>query len=99
MSKEWSIDQGGVFPGANREPRFQDVPQAGTVLTITAKGVRVELDGQPGIAFGPAPWSLGTYNTAALALAAGYAPRVGDRVLVVFAGIGVQTPVVTAWWR
>lgn len=97
--KVWSDSQPGVFPGANREPRFEDVPQIGTVLTVAASGVRVEVDGQPGIAFGPAPWSLGSYDTAALALAGGWHPRVGDRVLVTFAGVGVQTPVVTAWWR
>lgn len=99
MSKEWSVDQGGVFPGANRAPRFQDVAQIGTVLTVTAAGVRVELEDQPGIAFGPAPWCLGSYDTAADALTGGFHPRVGDKALVVFAGVGVEAPVIQAWWR
>lgn len=97
--KTWSVDQGGVFPDENREPRFQDVPQAGKVLSCTAAGVRVELDGSPGIAFGPAPWNLGSYDTPALALTGGFHPRVGDRCLVVFAGIGVAAPWVVSWTR
>lgn len=91
--------QAGVLPGQHDEPRFQDAPQVGRVVAVSAKGATVELDGQRGWQYGPAPWSLGSYDSFALALAAGYGPRPGDRALVLFAGVGVETPVVTAWWR
>ena len=57
---------------------------------LTAAGVKFELDATPGHAYGPAPWSLGSYATAALAIVGGYKPLVGDRCLVVFAGAGID---------
>jgi hypothetical protein len=45
------------------------------------------------------PWSLGAYDTPALAISGGFAPRVGDRCLVVFAGTGIGDPWLVAWWR
>jgi hypothetical protein len=86
-------------PGQRDEPRMQDIPQLGTVLSITSKGAKVELDARRGEFYGPAPWTLGVYDTAALAITAGYAPRVGDKVVVLFAGVGIDTPVIVAWWR
>jgi hypothetical protein len=89
----------GVLPGQHDAPRLQDVPQVGRAVSVSARGVLVEIDGQRGVVYGPAPWCLGSYDTAALALAGGFCPRAGDRVLLVFAGVGVETPVVVSWWR
>lgn len=89
----------GVLPGARTAPPIQDAPQVATALTVTTAGVTFELDATPGHAYGPAPWGLGSYASAAAAIVGGYAPTVGDRVLVVFAGAGIETPVVVNWWR
>lgn len=89
----------GIFPGQHDEPRLQDVPQVGTVRGVSAKGAVVEIDGQRGVTYGPAPWSLGSYSTAALAITGGFYPHTGDRCLIVFAGVGVETPILLAWWR
>ena len=89
----------GVLPGARTAPPIQDSPQLAKVLSVTAAGVKFELDATPGHAYGPAPWSLGSYATAALAIVGGYKPLVGDRCLVVFAGAGIASPVVVSWWR
>jgi hypothetical protein len=91
--------QAGVLPGTHDEPRFQDAPQVGRVVAVSSRGATVELDGQRGWQYGPAPWSLGSYASFAAAITGGYFPHVGDRVLVLFAGVGVETPVVAAWWR
>ena len=89
----------GVLPGQHAEPRFQDAPQVGRVVAVSAKGALIELDGQKGWQYGPAPWGLGSHDTFTDAMTAGWHPRVGDRALVLFAGVGVETPVVTDWWR
>lgn len=89
----------GVLPGAATAIPIQDAPQVATVLSVTAEGVRFELDATRGHAYGPAPWCLGSYTTAALAIVGGFYPHVGDRALVVFAGTGIETPVVVSWWR
>ena len=89
----------GVLPGERTAPPIQDVPQLATVLSVTAAGVKFELDATPGHAYGPAPWSLGSHATFALAIAGGYKPLAGDRCLVVFAGSGISSPVCLAWWR
>jgi hypothetical protein len=66
--------QAGVLPGQHEEPRFQDAPQVGRVVAVSAKGATVELDGQRGWQYGPAPWSLGSYDSFALALIGGFHP-------------------------
>ena len=90
-----------LTPGIHAEPppAFADVPQIGRVVSVTAAGAMVVVDAMPGQKYGPAPWSLGSYATPTLAVDAEYYPHVGDIVLLVFAGVGVQAPVVTAWWR
>ncbi len=88
-----------ALPGQHGEPRLQDVPQLGKVLSVSSKGALVELDARKGEFYGPAPWCIGSYDALALALAAGFAPRVGDRVVVMFAGVGIDAPVIQVWWR
>lgn len=98
--KEWSISQPGVLPGESHAPRLQDQPQVGRVVDVTAAGARVELGGsQRGVLYGPARWNLGSYNTPALAIAAGHYPRPGDTAVIVFAGVGIEDPWVVGWWR
>ena len=89
----------GVLPGARTAPPIQDSPQLATTLSVAAVGVKFELDATPGHAYGPAPWCLGSYATPALAITGGFAPTAGDRCLVVFAGAGIGSPIVLAWWR
>lgn len=90
-----------LTPGVYSEPgpAFADVPQVGSVVSVSAAGARVVLDEMPGQVFGPAPWSLGAFVSVAAAITGGGYPHPGDRVLVVFAGVGVGTTVVVAWWR
>ena len=78
---------------------MQDVPQLGRVLSVTGKGALVELDARRGASYGPAPWTVGSYDTLTLALADGFAPRVGDRVVVVFPVVGIESPVIVWWGR
>lgn len=80
-------------------PALSDVPQTAKILKVTAAGATFVLAEMPGLAYGPAPWGLGQYATPAAAITAGYQPLPGDRALVVFAGIGVETPWVLSWWR
>lgn len=89
----------GVMPGSRSAPSIQDTPQTARVISVTAKGVVFELDATPGHSYGPAPWSLGSFVSAAAAIVGGHYPHIGDRVLVVFAGAGIDTPIVLAWWR
>lgn len=78
---------------------LHDVPQVGRVATVSAAGAMVVIDAMPGLKYGPCPWNLGVHDTPTDAVTAGFAPRVGDRVLLIFAGVGVQAPVIAAWWR
>lgn len=87
----------GVF--TERAPMLHDVPQTGRVKAVSAAGAMVVIDAMPDVTYGPCPWGLGSYDTPSDAVTAGFAPRPGDRALIVFAGIGVQTPVVVSWWR
>ena len=52
-----------------------------------------------GAAYGPAPWCLGPHVSFAAAIAAEWMPITGDRSLVLFAGIGIENPVLVAGWR
>lgn len=92
-----------LTPGVTAEPlpARQDGAQDAVALSTSAAGVRFRLvdDGPHGPAYGPAPWCLGSYNTAALAVIGGFCPRPGDRCVVVFAGAGTGTPWVLAWFR
>lgn len=92
---------GRLTPGVHAEPppMLHDVPQLGVVSAVSAAGAMVVVDAMPGLEYGPCPWGLGSHDTPQAAVAAGFAPRHGDRVLLVFAGVGVSAPVVTAWWR
>ena len=99
------VDQGkfsrltpGVH-GRTNVPHLGDVAQIGRILTVNAVGATFELAAMPGLAYGPAPWGLGQYATPAAAITAGYQPLPGDHALVVFAGVGVETPWVLSWWR
>ena len=95
----WGEFTPGVLPGQTAAPTLQDSPQQARVLSVTAGGVTFELDATPGHAYGPAPWLVGSYASAAAAISAGFAPHVGDRCLVVFAGTGMTTPWISAWAR
>lgn len=99
MAKQWSVDMPTVLPGEADEPRLSDLPQTGRVVDVTAAGARVELDGQRGVLYGPASWSLGAYASPDAAILAGHYPHPDDRVVVVFAGAGIGSPWVLAWTR
>lgn len=98
-SSRWSDLTPGVLPGDRTRPAIEDTPQQGTVIAVTSAGARVEVTGIRTQVCGPMPWSLGAYDTPALAISGGFAPRVGDRCLVVFAGAGIGDPWLVAWWR
>jgi hypothetical protein len=89
----------GVLPGQPTATALQDAPQEGAVVTVDATGATFTLADLPDQLFGPAPWGLGAYVDSAAALTAGHAPQPGDRCLVVFAGIGIETPWIAGWWR
>ena len=90
-----------LTPGITREPApaIHDVPQIGKALQVDPAGVMVALAVMPGLILGPAPWCLGAEASSSAAIAAGFAPQVGDWVLIAFAGNSADNPVVTAWWR
>lgn len=80
------------------EPATTYEPSQGVVLAVSASGALVVLDEATTASWGPCPWSLGSSGDAAAAIADGFAPRVGDRCLVVFAGSD-HVPWVVSWWR
>ena len=97
--KNWSRSQGGVLPGARTAPPIQDGPQQAVCKSVTADGVVFVLDATPDHSYGPALWCLGGYATPSLAIAGGFAPRPGDKLLVHFAGSAIGTPWIGAWTR
>lgn len=99
MPKQWSVDQPGILPGQVDEPRLSDLPQVGRVIDVSTAGARFEVLGQSGVLYGPAPWPLGAYASVSSSITAGHYPHVGDVVLVVFAGRGIETPWVVGWTR
>lgn len=101
MKRGWTPLTPGVLPGGTvgEQPKLQDAPLVGTCLSITAAGVKFTIPQLAPYAFGPAPWNVGGYSSAAAALAAGFAPHAGDTVLVVFAGVGTSTPWIVGWTR
>lgn len=94
---KWSRLTPGVH--ADPAPALQDLPQTGRITSVSASGAFIVLDNMQGLKLGPAPWGLGSHATFDAAIAAGWTPLVNDRALVVFAGVGVGAPVITAWWR
>lgn len=99
MGREWSEFTPGTLPGASTALPLQSGVQQGKVLSVTSAGVKFSLDATPQSAYGPAPWSLGSYATAATAITGGFKPAVGDRCLVAFAGRGIETAWIVGWWR
>lgn len=88
-----------LTPGAGQEPDAggYDVEE-GRILDVSTAGATVELVAHPKVSWGPAPWSLGLYGSVSAAITAGFAPQVGDRCLVAFAGAD-HTPWLLAWTR
>lgn len=89
----------GVFPGQERSLPFHEATQIFVVVSVSNKGAMVESSRMAGLKYGPAAWCLGPYDDVDEAILNGQCPRVGDKCVVVFAGVGVTDPVILAWWR